>query len=444
MLCNVIHLLGVTVRFPGRRKSKHYFPVEGTGRKSFDHDVEQSGKSYIVGIDQILVDLEVYVDDQFLRELGIAKGESVLLDEPVIENLYRKLKEENKIVGEFAGGAIGNTLHNYSVLADGPSVALGAMSANIKVGDYAYKYICSTNSHVDLSFLMPEEGALGRAFCFVTPDGERTFAIGRGIMNNYRAEMIPASVIEKSSALVVSTYLLRVIDSPIYGALMRAVEIAKAAQVPVVLSLGTSALVKDMRETLLDFCKRYVTVLAGNENEFFELFKINDPLLALEESLNFVDMGMLTVGPKGLYLGALADDEHRRETKDQIHSKSIPEYNKYEYSRAQKRKDCKNPIKIYSHINPFLGGPLAIKNTNGAGDAAVAALLHDMAANDYHRSTVVTSPKHQYQCLTYSSIHQISKYCNRVSYEVLIQNSPRLSRGLPEREECLEEAYWAH
>ncbi|MCK6596514.1 MAG: inosine/guanosine kinase, partial [Bacteriovoracaceae bacterium] len=44
--------------------------------------------------------------------------------------------------------------------------------------------------------------------------------------------------------------------------------------------------------------------------------------------------------------------------------------------------------------------------------------------------------------LTYSSIHQVSKYSNRASYEVLKQNSPRLVKGLPNREESLEETYW--
>ena len=78
------------------------------------------------------------------------------------------------------------------------------------------------------------------------------------------------------------------------------------------------------------------------------------------------------------------------------------------------KKDCNNPVKIYTHINPFLGGPTLIKNTNGAGDAALSALLHDLAANDYHREKCSTSPKHQFKCLTYSSIHQICKYCNRV------------------------------
>ena len=90
-----------------------------------------------------------------------------------------------------------------------------------------------------------------------------------------------------------------------------------------------------------------------------------------------------------------------------------------------------------------MGGPNMIKNTNGAGDAALAALLHDISANLYHRHRVPNSPKHAASFLTYSSISQISKYANRVSFEVLSQNSPRLSKGLPEREDSLEEAYWS-
>jgi inosine kinase len=107
-----------------------------------------------------------------------------------------------------------------------------------------------------------------------------------------------------------------------------------------------------------------------------------------------------------------------------------------------RREDCAKPIKIYTHINPFLGGPKIIKNTNGAGDGALAALLHDMGARKYHQTKVPKSPKNLVDSLTYSSLSQISKYANRVSYEVLAQNSPRLMRGLPEREDSLQEAYW--
>ena len=65
-----------------------------------------------------------------------------------------------------------------------------------------------------------------------------------------------------------------------------------------------------------------------------------------------------------------------------------------------------------------------------------------MAANSYHRMAAPKSVKHAHPFLTYSSLSQVCRYANRVSYEVLVQHSPRLTHGLPEREDSLEEAYW--
>ena len=432
------------MRFPGRRKSKHYFPVNESGRIPFDYDFDRKDSTYIVGIDQLLVDIEIHVEDAFLVAIDVPKGESVVCATDKMDKLYQELRLEGKIKGEFAGGSIGNTLHNYSTLTDNQCFVLGAITKNISVGDDAFKYIRTTNGHVDFSHLMPVEGPMGRAFCFVTPDGERTFVISKGIMNDLDELFISEELVGSACALLVSTYLLRDKTTPIFKATLKAVRAAKEFNVPVILSLGTSFIVKEQKEFLLEFIRDYVTVLAGNENECECLTDESDVLLAGEKLLDLCDMALITVGDRGLYLCGLVDEAQARKTEDQIHSKSISEYNLYEYSRTMKRSDCQNPIKIYTHINPFMGGPKVIMNTNGAGDAALAALLHDMAANNYHRQCVPKSPKHASKFLTYSSIHQISKYCNRVSFEVLKQNSPRLSRCLPEREECLEESYWAN
>lgn len=431
------------MKFPGRRNTKHYFPVEDKQRSSFDDEINRPGNVFVAGIDQLLVDIEIPVDDQFLLDHQFKKGESFIIDDALADTIYWQYKNRGSISGEFPGGAVGNTLHNFSVLSDCPSVALGAINKNIEVGDYAFKYICNTSSKVNLTYLQPCPRPMGRALCFVSPDLERTFAISKGCMNDLSPEFIPADIIEKSAALLVSAYTLRDEKSPIFQSTIRAMEIAKAANVPVVLSLGTSGLVEERKELILDFIPKYVSVVAMNEAEALSLTGINDPLLATEKLLDICDMVLLTVGAKGLYIGAITDKDLARLTKEPLHTKSLIDYNQYEYSRAMRRSECREPLKVYTHINPFLGGPQMIKNTNGAGDAALAAVLHDLSANLYHRLKVPNSPKHVASFLTYSSISQISKYANRVSFEVLSQNSPRLLKGLPEREDGLEEAYWA-
>lgn len=431
------------MRFPGSRKTKHYFPVNSEGRVPFEYSHENQSGNYIVGVDQLIVDIEVHVPEEFLQKNDIPKGESIVCSDDFVDGLIKNFDDTVTVVGEFAGGAIGNTLHNFSVLSDNRSVAFGTISKNISVGDYAFKYICSTNSHVDFSYLKPFPGNMGRALCLITPDNERSFVLSKGIMNELCEDYINEEIIERSSALLVSAFLLREKNSSLYRATMKAITVAKEKNVPVVLCLGTSSLVSERREFFKELIANHVNILAGNLDEFRALFQTEDPLLLLNESLEYVDLSLLTVGARGLWVGGHCDQENLRKTKDNIHSKTISEYNLYEYSRAMKKIDCQNAVKIYTHINPFLGGPARIKNTNGAGDAALSALLHDLAANDYHKEKCPTSPKHQFKCLTYSSIHQISKYCNRVSYEVLKQNSPRLSRGLPYKEDCLEEEYWA-
>ena len=428
------------MKFPGKRKSDCYFPVGTKKRISMDQTFLDRKDIYITGIEQLLVDIEVNVETEFLDRYGIKRGQSMILSDDLIEKIYNELYSTGKIAGLYPGGAIGNTLHNYSILSDDTSVMLGTICRNISVGDYAFKYVCSTSSHVVFSKLQPCDGRMARCICFITPDYERSFAIGRGIMDELSEEYIDEKTIKNSACLLLTAYLLRDENAPIFKAAIKAVKLAKEAGVPVVLSLGTSFVINEKREFFIDFIREYVSVIAMNEQEAAALVGTNDPLLACEAALDISDIILLTVGSEGLYVAGHVDKKYARETRAKIHSKSVSEYNKFEYSRGMKQSECENPIKFYTHINPYLGGPgTKIKNTNGAGDAALSALLHDMASNTYHRAVVPDSPKHQADFLTFSSLHQVAKYANRVSYEILRQDSPRLMRGIPESDELVDE-----
>jgi len=431
------------MKFPGKRKSKHFFPVQESGRMKITEDISDLGAVYIVGLEQLLVDIEANVPFDFLQQYGIKRGESEVFSDEKFEEIYLELKKNKMLIGEFPGGAIGNTLHNFSTLSDSKSVAFGAISSPIYVGDYAYKYITNTHSLVDMSHLHPCQGPIGRALCLLTPDKERSFVLGKGVMNDLDESSISEEVIKNASLVLVSAFSFRNEQAPIYRAHFKAMDLAKKYHVPIVLSLGTSELVKNKRDFFIDLIKNDINIVAMNELEAAALADESDPLKAIDHILDWTDLVLYTNGPKGLYIGAHVDDFCKRETKDPIYTKSIRDYNRYEYSRAQLKADCKKPLKIFTHINPFMGGPAQIKNTNGAGDAALAALLHDIAANTFHRQVLPQSEKHQHLFLTYSSIHQISKYCNRVSYEILMQNSPRLFKGLSLKDESLEDGYWA-
>ncbi|WP_058911592.1 inosine/guanosine kinase [Entomohabitans teleogrylli] len=432
------------MKFPGKRKSKHYFPVNARDPLLRQMQPEnETSPCWVVGIDQTLVDIEAQVDDAFVARYGLSSGHSLVIDDDVAEALYQELARENLITHQFAGGTIGNTMHNYSVLADDRSVLLGVMCRNIEIGGYAYRYLCNTSSRTDLNYLQGVEGPIGRCFTLISDSGERTFAISPGHMNQLRPESIPESVIAGASALVLTSYLVRCKPGePMRDATMQAVEYAQRHNVPVVLTLGTKYVIADNPQWWQAFLKEHVSILAMNEEEAAALTGETCPLLAADKALDWVDLVLCTAGPAGLYMAGFTEEQAKRKTQHQLLPGAIPEFNQFEFSRALRQKDCLQPRRIYSHIAPYMGGPEKIMNTNGAGDGALAALLHDITANNFHRSNVPGSSKHQYPWLTYSSLAQICKYANRVSYQVLNQHSPRLTRGLPEREDSLEEAYW--
>ena len=431
------------MRFPGQRKSKHYFPVN---RKSLnvesEHSVKFDKNTYIVGIDQIIVDICASVPRELLEKYYLSLGSSVILDDQTTQKLYAELIDSGYIESEFAGGTIGNTLHNYSILSDEKSVLFGVMNRNIQVGNYAYKYLCATSSKVDLSYLQPVDGEIGSCFTLITEEGERTFAISKGKMNDLDSSCIKEDLIKNSAALVLTAYLLREDNTPILDATYQAIQYAKKYNVPIILTLGTAKVVLENLSFWQEFVQEHVTMVAMNEDEAIALSGQKDVLSACQEVLKWCDLILCTAGRKGLYMAGWTDDSQKRITDHPLLQGKIADFNQYEYSRPMKKSDCHHPIPVYSYIEPFLGGPENIKNTNGAGDGALSAILHDISANIYHRLNVPNSKKHKLNYLTYSSFSQLCKYANRVSYEVLINSNPRLTRGLPEKEISLEEAYW--
>ncbi|MCE9678641.1 inosine/guanosine kinase [Shewanella sp. AS1] len=432
------------MKFPGQRKSKHYFPV--TNRDPLLAQFTQQPQhisTHICGIDQTLVDIEAKVADELLSRYQLPKGNSTLIDDTKAHQLYNELKALSLISDEFAGGTIGNTVHNYAILADDRSVLFGVMSNNIEVGSYAYRYLCNTSSKVDLNYLQPVNGPIGRCFTLISDCGERTFAISKGSMDKLTPEFIDKEIVQTSSALVLTAYLMRASDKDqITEAALTAIAYAKEADVPVVLTLGTRFLIEEDPEWWINFIKENVTILAMNEDEGEALTGYRDPLSASNAALEWCDLVLTTAGPLGLYMAGYTEDGEKRETTHTLLPGVIPEFNRYEFSRPKLKLACETPLKVFAHIAPYMGGPDIIRNTNGAGDGALAALLHDLASNTYHKANVPGSSKHKRDGLCYSSFSQICKYANRVAYEVLAQHSPRLSRGLPEREDSLEEAYW--
>lgn len=179
-----------------------------------------------------------------------------------------------------------------------------------------------------------------------------------------------------------------------------------------------------------------------NEDEVEALIGESDSLLVFDKALDWVDLVLCIVGLIGLYMAGFIEDEAKRKIQYSLLSGVIAEFNQYEFSRVMRYKDCQNSLRVYSYIASYMGGSEKIMNINGAGDGVLVALLYDIIVNSYYRSNVLNFSKYKFIWLIYLSLAQVCKYVNRVSYQVLNQYLFRLTRGLSEREDSLEEFYW--
>ncbi len=423
------------MRFPGHRIAKHYFPVTKKRSRVGVRRENESQRWNLLGLDQIVVDVEVKGSADLLEELGLEAGESVLWDDEVLSRWRDRLNREACRVS--AGGAVGNTVNNFTYLSGEPATLLGAIGDGIRPGEPAFQYVAQTPGAVDLGRLRSVPGSIATAFTFIGPEGDRTFAVAPGISNEYPEDALPVEVVRQAPAVLTTLYCLRDPAWPIARAAERMMREAKDAGVPVALGMGTAGLVRERQAYAVDLLKQYVNLAAMNADEAEALTGEQDALLACRKLLDWVDLVIITEGDRGLTMGGWVDERYKRQTDQKIRSKSIPEYNRYEYSRLMCCADCPDPLKVFSHIHPYRGGPDRLKNTNGAGDAALAAVLHDICANRYHRTTVPESDKHAapVEFLTYSSLSRIAQYGNRVAYEVLKGNSPRLNAPVGPDEE---------
>ncbi|MGB0360405.1 MAG: hypothetical protein ACPGEF_03225, partial [Endozoicomonas sp.] len=85
---------------------------------------------------------------------------------------------------------------------------------------------------------------------------------------------------------------------------------------------------------------------------------------------------------------------------------------------------CLSPCKTICYEPSHLSHQDKLVNTNGAGDSALAALLHGITGKIAHTETVKTESKYT---LSYKTFAENSYYSSEVSRLILQQEPPRLA-----------------
>lgn len=212
----------------------------------------------VTGIGSALLDFMVEVDDSFIAELGLKKGQMHLIDEPASKEIFNLLKSMNIYIAP--GGSSANTIAGVAMMG-----GKGSFIGRVADDNYGKIYIDKTVDAGVTSFISKGGNLTGHAITFITPDSERTFATHLGAAIGLSAGDIDFSVIENSSILHLEGYLFE--PDNLKEVCYRSMKTAKENGVLISVDLADPALIGRIKDTFKDVAENYADIIFVNEEE---------------------------------------------------------------------------------------------------------------------------------------------------------------------------------
>lgn len=246
------------------------------------------------------MDILIEIEEEFLKELNLAKGNMHLLNEEEIKKLEKRLEKNN--IRLSPGGSEANTLAALSMLGH-RVVYFGKVGKDAHGNHYHNKLI----EDGIMSKIIKVDGITGRAITFITPDSERTFATHLGVATLLEDNEINEADITQAKFLHITGYVLD--GETTRKAAMQAMNIAKNNNIKICLDLADVNIVKRNKDLLKQLAEEYVDILIANENEA-KAFTGKEPEQAINALSKISDIAIVKLGEKGSIIKSLKNKEN--------------------------------------------------------------------------------------------------------------------------------------
>ena len=241
----------------------------------------------ILGIGNAIVDVICKVDENFISQNNLAKGNMKLIfDKDEFEKLLINLKIEKTI----SGGSVANSIVGLSQLEN--KVGFIGKISDDELGE---KYeLGLKNENVNYIYSKKkEELPTGTCLILITPDSERTMCTFLGTAGNINEKDISIEAVKKSKMVFLEGYLW---DE---GAPKKAFDKAINNANEVAMSLSDKFCVERHKSHFLDLVKNKLDITFANEDEIKSLINAKN----FEEVINFAKeinkLLVITRGKKG-------------------------------------------------------------------------------------------------------------------------------------------------
>jgi sugar/nucleoside kinase (ribokinase family) len=244
----------------------------------------------VYGVGNAIMDMQLRCDDAFLENMGIEKGIMTLVDEEQQKTILDVLADHD--VHYCSGGSAANTIVGIADMG-------GKTAYACKTGadDFGGQYL-KEMKELGITIEIPQtEGQTGSCVVLITADAQRTMLTNLGISSALHAGDIIESEIAKAKYVYIEGYLFA--GDSTKAAALRAIELAKANDVKVALTISDPFLVNICRDEFKQLIEGPVDLLFCNEEEARALTGLEDPIDCAYEMHQHCENIALTLGGKG-------------------------------------------------------------------------------------------------------------------------------------------------
>jgi sugar/nucleoside kinase (ribokinase family) len=246
----------------------------------------------IYGIGNALVDAEVEISEQGLKDLGIEKGVMALIEEPRLNELNKNF--EGFQIRRACGGSAANTIISTSML--GEHNYFSSKVAKDETGCFYIKDLQDNGVVTNMSEADSKEGTTGTCFVLITPDADRSMNTFLGITSEFSEADLNEEALSASKYLYIEGYL--VCTEVSLNAALKAKEIARENGVITALSLSDPGIVGFFEEgmkKLVEDCD----IIFCNKDEALAFTKKETLEEAAEVLREQVPLAVITLGADG-------------------------------------------------------------------------------------------------------------------------------------------------
>jgi sugar/nucleoside kinase (ribokinase family) len=251
----------------------------------------------IYGLGAALVDTEITLTDNDLKEMNVEKGVMTLVDETRQSELIQLLENHLVASKKASGGSAANTI-----------IAASYFGGN---NFYSCKVADDENGHFYLrdlkeagvktpSNMKLNAGITGKCLVMITPDAERTMNTFLGMSELLSVQELDLQAICDSKYVYIEGYL---VTSPTgRAAAIQMREYAQANGTLVAMSLSDPAMVQFFREGLLEMMGSGIDLLFCNQDEACGFTDTVDVNLACEALKKYTKKFAITCGSQGAFV----------------------------------------------------------------------------------------------------------------------------------------------